>query len=209
MKQKAAGRIEKEVLLTVSDPVAVQNIEVGGTPVLSLFDVDVIPNEIDPGKGVVRLGIDAADIPEEGVHGLLVLTEKQSKQTRHIPFSAILRPPFRVLPSVLVVQRASPDDGHAAFGILVRNNESQARGAENEHVAVTAMIAGERVPVELEAKGGKIKRLKFHFNEEMIDVFAAGEKQECTLDVMWGSERSKCSVVFQLVRLPKVLKEEK
>ncbi|MCA9136938.1 MAG: hypothetical protein KDB00_09265 [Planctomycetales bacterium] len=193
MKGEKISAVEQTVNLHITHPIQLENIKVHGSPVLNLFDVVKIPDPEGSGGGVVKMSIAPDDIPESGLHGLLILSHEKSGQSRRIPFSAVKRQPVRAVPSTIVVQRTESSDYWAAYGLLVNQRKEGEELGNNDDVIVEASIGSVKVPVVVESKGNRIKRLKIILKQEVLEkAFASSSGQQCTFNVLWGETRTSC-----------------
>jgi hypothetical protein len=216
------GKLTTTISILTTPPVAIEKLKLAGTGVFELLDIKLTPESGETSSGVLAVSINAEDVPTDGLHCGIVLTDPATNQRRVIAVSSISRPPLRIVPSTVTMRRNEADDGWEGFVLAIRGKgsvdiDAEDGGGKESHLVgrgqdVSGSAGSRRFGRELTIRavvgdcelqavamgGGPFaRRVKLSLSDRSVDgVDGVGSK--CSWDLIWGRDRVGVSteVVF-------------
>lgn len=198
-EQSDTTTLTQEVSLLVTPPVDIDNLKITGSGPFELFDIVLKPKKGLNENGTLTVSVTGKDIPGDGVHCGIVITDTTTKQRRVIAIASVRRPAIRVVPSTISMRRNKENLGWEGYALVIRGKDSVKIEPDSDSSVLQVLIAnavvkGHKPKVDVMEGGLYARRVKISLPDTMVEKLE-GElsEAECSWDLLWGKNRSGCS----------------
>lgn len=188
--------LTRHVHLLVTPPIKLKNIDVSGSGLFELFDVTLKPNDDPVSNGIMSVSIAAEDIPSNGMHCGIVLTDRETNQRRVVAISSVKRPAIRVVPSTIRMRRDDKGRGWEGYGLVIRGNSTllandDIDGKTNDSVVANAAVKGTKLKIEVMQGGAFARRFRISLPDSRAqELDDTSQELNTKWDITWGSDRA-------------------
>ncbi len=186
--------LAEEVFIVATDPVELNNIQIQKSQALDNFDI-TLSGATDPkhtGKLLVR--VRTKDIPVEGGHGQITLTDSRTSQQRQIIVSMIRRASVRIIPDTIVLQEEIVNDREwlVGFGMVIRDQAPEDNFEQEMPPVLSATANGQKLSLQTLNTSRLISRFKVALDPGQFEgVFEKEPLTKVQWDITWGKSRDQ------------------